>query len=103
MTSANDTRSGAAPSSFPDPVDAPLKTRLLRLAVALGLFWLVVFVLAPLPIKYFEPMRKYAEVVDRTGIVPGVLFYNDVPQSLDAEINNRDAIRFFSHKNDAKE
>ena len=95
--SAQDARSGAL-SSLPAPGDAPLKTRLIRLAVALALFWLIVFVLAPLPLKYFAPMRKYADVVERTGILPGALFYNDVPQTLDAETNNRDAIRFFSGK-----
>lgn len=90
-------------STYPNPVDAPLKNRLLRLAVAMAVFWLLVFVLAPLPIKYFEPMRKYADVVDRTGITPGVLFYNDVAQSLDAETNNRDAIRFFARQSRAAE
>lgn len=90
-------------STYPNPADAPLKTRLLRLAVALAVFWLLVFVLAPLPIKYFEPMRRYAEVVDRTGITPGVLFYSDVAQSLDAETNNRNAIRFFARKNKTTE
>ena len=75
-----------------------LPRRLLRLAVALGVLWLIIYVLAPLPVKYFGPMQNYARVVDRMGITPGALFYNDVDQSLDAETNNRDAIRFFVNK-----
>ncbi len=93
----------SAHHSLPNPADAPLKKRLLRLAVAAALFWLIVFVLAPLPVKHFGPMRSYAEVVDKTGIAPGLLFYNDVPQTLDAEINNRDAIRFFANKENTRQ
>jgi hypothetical protein len=35
--------------------------------------------------------------VERTGIIPGALYYTDVPQSTDAEVNNRDAVRFLVH------
>ena len=75
--------------------EAPLAKRLTRFALALAIFWLIVYVVAPIPVKHFEPLRKYAEVVDRTNIKPGALYYSDVAQSLDSEINNRDAIRFF--------
>ena len=89
----------ASPRPVPPlPESLPLPRRLLRLGIALAVFWFIVFVLAPLPIEHFGPMRKYSEVVDRTGITPGALFYNDVPQSLDAETNNRDAIRFIVNK-----
>ena len=77
---------------------APITKRLTRFALALAIFWLIVYVVAPIPVKYFEPLRKYAEVVDRTNIKPGALYYSDVAQSLDSEINNRDAIRFFVAK-----
>ena len=84
------------------PTDLPeaphLAKRLGRFAIALGFFWFIVYVVAPIPVKYFEPLRKYAEVVDRTNIKPGALYYSDVAQSLDSEINNRDAIRFFVAK-----
>jgi len=76
----------------------PLARRLLRLAVALAALWLIVYVLAPFPVEHYGPMRDYAKVVDRTGITPGALYYNDVDQSLDAETNNRDAIRFLVNK-----
>lgn len=96
----NDTRSIPP---LPDPADAPLKTRLARAAAALAVFLLIMYVLAPLPIKYFAPMRQYADVVDRTGIVPGALFYNDVPQTYEAEVSNRASIRYFAPKRLAEE
>lgn len=68
------------------------------LKVALFFLWLVMYVLAPLPVEHFAPFREYARVVDRTGILPGALYYTDVEQSLDAETNNRDAIRFWVNK-----
>jgi hypothetical protein len=40
-------------------------------------------------------LREYARVVEETGIMPGALFYTDIPQSIEAEFNNRDAIRYF--------
>ena len=77
-----------------------LKARLLRLGIALAALWLVMYVLAPLPLEYIAPMRQYARTVDRTGIIPGALYYTDVDQSIDAEFNNRDAIRFSVKKNE---
>lgn len=83
-------------SQHPDEMEeAPLAKRLGRFALALAIFWFIVYVVAPIPVKYFAPLHNYAEVVDRTGIQPGALYYSDVPQSLDSEVNNRDAIRFF--------
>ena len=84
---------GMQPTKHPE--DAPLTKRLGRFALALAIFWFIVFVVAPIPVKYFAPLRNYAKIVDQTGIKPGALYYSDVAQSLDSEINNRDAIRFF--------
>lgn len=92
-TSLTESASGKRP-------EPSLTRRLLRLALAMGVLWLIVEVLAPLPVKHFGPMREYAKVVDRTGITPGALYYNDVDQSLDAETNNRDAIRFYVNKSE---
>lgn len=79
-----------------DPAEqAPLAKRLGRFVLALAIFWVIIYVVAPIPVKYFAPLRNYAAVVDKTDIKPGALYYSDVAQSLDSEVNNRDAIRYF--------
>ena len=65
-----------------------------RLILALGVLALIMYVLAPLMIRTLPPLRDYAHVVNETGIMPGALYYSDVPQTVDSEFNNRDAIRF---------
>ncbi|MDR0339882.1 MAG: hypothetical protein LBH65_06355 [Desulfovibrio sp.] len=80
---------------LPEETKEPgLRRRMLRLIVGLAVFWFIVQVLAPLPAQYIAPFRRYAEAVDKTGITPGALYYTDIDQSIDAEANNRDAIRF---------
>ena len=76
-------------SSPPNP-----RKGLLRLCLALGLLGFIVYVLAPLAIDFLPLLRDYDRVVRETGITPGALFYSDVPQTVDGEFNNRDAIRF---------
>ncbi|MDR2820747.1 MAG: hypothetical protein LBB60_09505 [Desulfovibrio sp.] len=79
--------------------DAPSAlTRMVRLGLALAVLLVVVYVLAPLPLQHFGPMRVYDQVVQETGITPGVLFYSEVPQTRDAEMNNRDSIRYLVGK-----
>ena len=56
------------------------------------------YVFAPLPVEHFAPMRDYARVVRDTGIAPGALYYTDVAQSTDAEMNNRDSLRYFARR-----
>ena len=68
------------------------------LLVALAALFCVIYGLAPLPLEFFAPLREYARVVDDTGIAPGALYYTDVPQSNEAEMNNRDSIRYFTDK-----
>lgn len=75
------------------PPAPSLAKRLIRLGLALGFLVLLVY-LTPFIIHSIPPLREYARVVDETGIMPGVLFYTDVPQTVDGEFNNRDAIRF---------
>jgi hypothetical protein len=71
---------------------------MVRLGLALAVLLVVVYVLAPLPLQHFGPMRVYDQVVQETGITPGVLFYSEVPQTRDAEMNNRDSIRYLVGK-----
>jgi hypothetical protein len=66
----------------------------LRLCLALGVLAFITYVLAPLAIALLPPLRDYDRVVRETGITPGALYYSDVPQTVDGEFNNRDAIRF---------
>jgi hypothetical protein len=74
-----------------------LRNGLPRLILALGVLILIMYVLAPMAIRVFPPLRDYAHVVNETGIMPGALYYSDVPQTVDGEFNNRDAIRFRVH------
>ncbi|MDR2744924.1 MAG: hypothetical protein LBB66_07015 [Desulfovibrio sp.] len=71
---------------------------LLRFCLALAALWGVIQVLAPIPVEHFAPMRDYAQVVLDTGIAPGALYYTDVAQSNDAEMSNRDSIRYFARR-----
>ncbi len=75
--------------------ELPLKKRLLRLAVALGCLWIVVFVLAPLAIEHFPPMRHYSQQADKYDLHPGALYYNDVPTTSAGEANSRQAVRVY--------
>ncbi|MDL2314120.1 hypothetical protein LJC36_03970 [Desulfovibrio sp. OttesenSCG-928-C14] len=75
-----------------------LPRRLLRLGIGLLALYLIIFVLAPLPIKYFPPMRHYSEQADKYNIHPGALYYSDVPITPEAERNNRDAVHYFYNK-----
>ncbi|MDR1660476.1 MAG: hypothetical protein LBR94_09125 [Desulfovibrio sp.] len=72
--------------------------RFLRFCLALTALWAVIHVLAPIPVEHFAPMRDYAQVVRDTGIAPGALYYTDVAQSSDAEMNNRDSIRYVARR-----
>lgn len=76
-----------APSSVPWP------RRFARLAVGIGIL-VAVMQLTPYLIRAIPALAEYRRVLDETGITPGVLFYNDVPQTRDGEVNNRDAIKY---------
>lgn len=80
-------------TSSPQPSPS-LPVRLGRLCVAAAVFW-VLYLVTPIFVESFPPLREYARVVEETGIMPGALFYTDIPQSIEAEFNNRDAIRYF--------
>ncbi len=71
----------------------PLNKRLCRLALALLILWLVVFVLAPLPFKYSERLRALKETAEAYGIHPGALYYSDVPTTDMARLRSGEAVR----------
>ena len=92
MNTTTSFASASAPLSPPESVAAG--TRIVRFFLAVGGLLLVMYVLAPLAVEHIAPLKQYARVVDETGITPGALYYTDVPQSTDAEMNNRDALRY---------
>lgn len=75
------------------PSFVPWPRRLFRFAVAVAVL-IAVMQLTPYLVRAIPALNEYNRVLDETGITPGVLFYNDVPQTRDGEINNRDAIRY---------
>lgn len=60
-----------------------------RLCIAAAVLAAMVYVFAPLPVKGFGPLREYARILRETDIAPGSLFYTDVEQSNEAEMNSR--------------
>lgn len=72
-----------------------LAGRWFRFLAATGILLVIVFGLAPLPIRYFAPMTHYVENAERNGIHPGALYYTDVSVSRMAEYNSRDTVRYF--------
>ena len=83
----------ASPAQPPSPSPS-LLSGWARLALA-GLFFWVLYLVTPTFIESFPPLREYAQAVEEVGVSPGVLFYTDVPVSIEAQRSNRDAIRFF--------
>ena len=83
-----------APETDSPPTSPGLRVRLSRLCLALGVLAFIVYILAPLAATSLPLLRDYDRVVKETGIRPGALYYSDVPQTVDGEFNNRDAIRF---------
>lgn len=79
-------------STRPQPY-VSLPVRLFRLFVAVGILVAIMY-FTPYLVDAIGPLREYDRVVKETGITPGALYYNDVPQTVDGEFNNRDAIRY---------
>lgn len=79
--------------SPPEDVKVPLAKGLARLCCALAVLAALIW-LTPYLVESFKPLREYQRVLDETGIRPGALYYSDVPQTVDGEFNNRDAIKY---------
>lgn len=71
---------------------AGLGKRIFRLFVAIGVLVLVVY-LARIPVRSIPAFKTYAEAVEQNNLVPGALYYSDVPVTLDAENRMRAAVR----------
>jgi len=82
------------PTSSPAPSSPTLLVRWLRFGVGVLLIW-VLYLVTPTFFAAFPLLKEYNQVVQETDIRPGAMFYNDVPQSIEAQMSNRDAIRYF--------
>ena len=80
------------------PVQSSLLARLARLGLGLLILWVVVYVLAPLPVEHFGPMQTFAKAARENNIHPGAVYYTDVPDSTAAEMHNRATVRFSSQQ-----
>lgn len=67
-----------------------------RLLLVVAFFLFFMHLGSPFLIEHVPGLKTYANAVDETGITPGALYYTDVPQTVDGEMNNRDAIRYFT-------
>lgn len=79
--------------SEPEQIQQSLPKRLSKLGIGLAVLYVIVYVLAPLPIEHFGPMRQYVRGAEALGISPGSLYYTDVPVTADAEAFTRRAVR----------
>ncbi len=71
--------------------------KFLQLFSALFAIWLFLWVLTPIIVRYCPPLAHYAKVAEENDIMPGALYYTDVPVSAESERNNRDTIQFLPH------
>lgn len=68
-----------------------------RLAGALFIIWALLWKGTPILVAMCPPLAHYGEVALENNIIPGALYYTDVPVSQEAERNNRDTVRFLPH------
>lgn len=71
--------------------------RVLRLAGALFIIWLLLWKGTPILVAHCPNLAHYGAVALENDIIPGALYYTDVPVSPEAERNNRDTVRFLPH------
>ncbi|MDL2279405.1 hypothetical protein LJC15_01910, partial [Desulfovibrio sp. OttesenSCG-928-G11] len=71
----------------------PIAKGIARLCCAVAFLAALIW-LTPYLVAAFGPLREYNRVLEETDIRPGALYYSDVPQTVDGEFNNRDAIRY---------
>ncbi len=67
------------------------------LICALFFLWLLIWQVTPILVENIPALAHYGKVAKENDIMPGVLYYNDVPVTVDSERNNRDTVRFLPH------
>lgn len=75
----------------------PMFIQILRLFLGLFIIWVVIWKGTPILVAYCPALAHYGKVALENNIIPGALYYTDVPVSQEAEQNNRDTVRFLPH------
>ncbi len=65
-------------------------------AICFGM-WFLIWQVTPVLVDNIPALAHYGQVAKDNNIMPGVLYYNDVPVTVEAERNNRDTIKFLPH------
>jgi len=65
-----------------------------KLIFGVFIIWAYFWVVHPLLIKHLPSFAHYLETAQKYNIDPSAIYYTDVPITLEAEMNNRDAVRF---------
>lgn len=65
--------------------------------ISLGILWIIIWGLAPLPIQHFGVMTKYVGAAKQNEIHPGALYYNDILVTREAEAATREAVRYYKN------
>ncbi len=68
-----------------------------KLAIGVFCIWFVIWQVTPILVAAIPALAHYGQVAKDNDIMPGVLYYTDVPVSVEAEQNNRDTVRFLPH------
>lgn len=68
-----------------------------RLAAGLLIIWAVIWKGTPILVSLCPPLAHYGKVALENNIIPGALYYTDVPVAHEAEQSNRDTVRFLPH------
>jgi hypothetical protein len=76
------------------PIPAKPLSGLIRLGIAVTMLWIMVGHICPAVIEAIPPFRRYADELDRRGIHGGALFYTNVEENAEAELQIRNTIRF---------
>lgn len=71
--------------------------QMLRLFCGLFIIWLLLWKGTPILVANCPALAHYGKVALENNIIPGALYYTDVPVSQEAEQNNRDTVRFLPH------
>lgn len=74
-----------------------------RLAGGLFIIWALLWKGTPILVAHCPALAHYGKVALENNIIPGALYYTDVPVSQESEQNNRDTVRFLPHGGKTKQ
>ncbi len=70
---------------------------LLQLFSTLFAIWFLIWQVTPVLVDNIPALAHFGKVAEENDIMPGMLFYNDVPVTADAAISNSNTVRFLPH------